>query len=216
MKIVFISDTHNSHEQLEIPACDLLIHGGDWSRHGVDTETNAFFDWFSQQPAREKILVAGNHDRFAEQEPEIMVELSKQHRVHWLLDSGLELCGLRFWGSPFTPRHHDWAFQEERGAAIQAHWDKFPEGLDILVTHGPPFGILDYTIKHINVGCEALLEAVQARPPKIHLFGHVHEDYGETRWAGMETRFINGSSFLSTKVRKPITEAVRPPLVLEL
>jgi len=61
VKLVLISDTHNAHEGLAIPPCDLLVHGGDWSKHGTREETEAFFHWFGAQPARARRLTSGGH-----------------------------------------------------------------------------------------------------------------------------------------------------------
>lgn len=57
-------------------------------------------------------------------------------------------------------------------------WDSIPADTDILVTHGPPFGVLDRTIQNCNAGCHYLLQKVMEIKPKYHLFGHIHEAYG--------------------------------------
>jgi Icc-related predicted phosphoesterase len=87
----------------------------------------------------------------------------------------------------------DYAFNRQRGAEIKAYWDKIPADVDVLITHGPPYGILDKTLFQMHVGCEELRNAVQERiQPKIHAFGHIHEAYGQVKEGN--TLFINASA----------------------
>jgi Icc-related predicted phosphoesterase len=214
--LVLISDTHNGHGGLEIPPCDVLVHAGDWSRHGTLEEAIPFFSWFGAQPAKVRLLTAGNHDFIAAQRPEVMRALAAQHGITWLIDEGVEVLGLRVWGSPYSPRHGEWAFQAERGAEIRSRWELIPDGLDLLITHTPPHGVLDLTVRDAHVGCEELLAAVRARPPQLHVFGHVHEAHGELQLEGQATRFVNASSFVSTSVRRALSLEVRPPCTARL
>lgn len=217
MKVVLLSDTHNNHDKLDLPACDVLIHSGDWSRHGTPEETTAFIDWFGRQQARVRVLTPGNHDLFAEREPQVMAAMARERGVLWLLDEGADVLGLRVWASPFTPVHGSWAFQEERGAQLGARWQRIPQNLDVLITHGPPHGVCDRIARDgSHVGCESLLEVVRARPPRFHVFGHVHEGRGEGKLEGIPTRFLNVSSFMSLRVRNPTSEDMHPPVVLDL
>lgn len=189
--VVALSDTHMRHRELVVPPCELLVHAGDFSRRGTSAETREFIAWMASQPAREKVLVAGNHDRFAELEPERLRELTVRSGIRYLFDEEVTLLGLRIWGSPVTPAFRSMAFNRERGAAIRRHWDAIPAGLDLLVTHGPPQGIGDRAFFGAHVGCEALMDAVRQRPPRAHVFGHIHEAAGEYRDAGLSTRFLN-------------------------
>ena len=95
--------------------------------------------------------------------------------AHYLCDESLTLDGVKFYGSPWQPRFFDWAFNKDRGAPLKAIWDKIPLDTDVLITHGPPHGILDLTFDKIKAGCEELLLAVQRIKPKVHVFGHIHE-----------------------------------------
>ena len=96
------------------------------------------------------------------------------------------------WGSPWQPWFYDWAFNLQRGPEIRAKWDRIPAGVDVLVTHGPPAGILDRVVDGRSVGCADLLDAVRRVRPLLHVFGHIHEAYGEVERDG--TRFVNAST----------------------
>lgn len=190
MRLVLISDTHGQHEDVAVPAGDMLLHAGDFSRMGTVPEVVNFMTWFGSQPHPHKIMIAGNHDFLAEKEPEQFRKLVPED-VIYLEDAGATVGGLTLWGSPMTPWFFDWAFNRERGEEIRSHWNKIPASTDILLTHGPPHGILDRTIRDDQVGCEELRHWVEKHPPKVHVFGHIHEARGdETHGA---TRFVNAS-----------------------
>jgi Icc-related predicted phosphoesterase len=190
MKIVCISDTHGLHRQVGVPEGDMLLHAGDVSKRGKEHEIKEFNDWLGELPHQHKVIIAGNHDFFFEQEPKLAESLITN--AIYLNDSVLEINGLKIWGSPISPWYHDWAFNRKRGADIKKHWDLIPEGIDILITHGPPFGILDYTVTGHTVGCEELTKAIERVKPKIHLFGHIHEGYGQVQTE--HTLYINASN----------------------
>jgi Icc-related predicted phosphoesterase len=93
----------------------------------------------------------------------------------------VEIQGLTIYGSPWTPSffRHNWVFNADRGSEIRAHWQKIPANLDILVTHGPPFGIVDEVIRNYeHVGCHDLREAILDKKPRVHISGHIHHGYG--------------------------------------
>ena len=191
MKILFISDTHGKHHKLSVPEADLLIHAGDLSSRGTQEELRSFLDWFSALPHRHKVFVGGNHDFLLERQPGVFLEMVPANCIY-LFNSSTEIEGIRIWGSPLTPWFFDWAFNRRRGGDIRRYWDRIPAGTDILVTHGPPAGILGKTARGDRAGCEDLLAVVQQIRPKIHVFGHIHEAYGQLRQDG--THFINASN----------------------
>lgn len=192
MKFVFISDTHSLHEQVALPEGDVLVHAGDFSMRGSLPEVSAFLDWFEGQPHRHKVLVAGNHDFLAEREPGVFRALLPES-VIYLENNGIEIEGLRLWGSPITPWFFDWAFNRHRGADIRPYWEAIPHGTDVLITHGPPYGILDEVLRDPRpVGCRDLLRRIEKIRPKVHVFGHIHEGYGQLEHDG--TLFINAAS----------------------
>ena len=160
-----------------------MLHAGDFTRRGTEAEVRAFGEFLARLPHREKVVVAGNHDFLFESEPERARELLGD--VIYLQDSGVRVAGLEVWGSPWQPWFHDWAFNLPRGAALGEKWALVPEGLDVLVTHGPPFGVLDRVWDGRRVGCEELARALERIRPRLHLFGHIHEAYGTRRENGV-------------------------------
>lgn len=212
MKVALISDTHSMHVHLQIPECDLLIHAGDFSGRGTLQDLVNFLAWFSGQPAHHRVFIAGNHDVFCEEHSAEAKRLIATYgdSVRYLCDGETTIDGLRVWGSPVTPRFFDWAFNRDRGEAIRCHWDMIPDGIDVLVTHGPPMGLGDRNRDGEHVGCQDLLDRVLTVAPALHAFGHIHEGRGEYRVDGLETRFINASSLDSTY------RHMRGPVVVDL
>lgn len=176
MRIVCLSDTHALHEAVQVPEGDVLVHAGDFSRRGREKEIAAFSDWFRGHGHRHKVVVAGNHDFLCEQDPERARELLGD--VTYLDTEGAEVGGLKFWGSPWQPWFHDWAFNLARGEALARHWALAPGGVDVLVTHTPPMGCLDMTVYGEHVGCADLEAELGRIRPGLHVFGHIHEAAG--------------------------------------
>ena len=190
MRLVVIGDTHGQHDALDVPDGDILIHTGDFCSVGALFEVRKFGRFLARLPHAHKIVIAGNHDFPFEETPDEARDLLGD--VHYLFDSGVELEGLRIWGSPWQPEFLDWAFNLPRGDALRQVWARIPESTDLLITHGPPHGILDATVRGEPVGCEQLLERVLAVRPRLHLFGHIHEARGAARLDGI--RFANVSN----------------------
>jgi 3',5'-cyclic AMP phosphodiesterase CpdA len=182
VRLVLVSDTHLRHP--ELPQGDVLVHAGDLTQGGRRDELKRAIAWLKAQPHPHKVAIAGNHDFGLEREPELARLFEPE--VHYLRDEACTVAGLRFWGAPWTPRFHDWAFNVDRGAPLRAIWERIPPGLDVLVTHGPPHGILDRTWSGLHVGCEELRRAVETKRPRLHVFGHIHEAYGAQRLGGTE------------------------------
>ena len=192
MKFVTISDTHGQHEFLSLPQGDVIIHAGDISNIGREREVIDFLSWFKDLDYKYKIFITGNHDFFFEKEsPEKIKQLIPEN-VIYLNDSSVTIEGIKVWGSPITPWFYNWAFNRERGPEIATHWDLIPFDTDILITHGPVFGIHDKTIYNKCVGCNDLLLRINEIQPKIHICGHIHEGYGIENTNG--TTFINAST----------------------
>ena len=192
MKIVCVSDTHLVHEKtrLGIPDGDLLIHAGDGTFKGTSKEIVTFNGWLASLPHRRKVLIAGNHDWLFEKRPEAARALLSPS-ITYLRDERVELDGLRLYGSPWQPEFAEWAFNLPRGPKLAEKWARIPEGIDILITHGPPRDILDRTSDGRNEGCDDLLKAVYRVKPRFHVFGHIHESYGTV--TKHDTTFVNAS-----------------------
>lgn len=191
MQFVLISDTHAQHRALTLPMGDVIIHAGDISRRGEESEIVDFLNWFTCLDFQHKIFIAGNHDFYFERNSEDRIKEIIPENITYLCDSGTTINKLKIWGSPITPWFYNWAFNRRRGEQIKHHWDLIPADTDILITHGPVFGKLDRTMVGHKAGCEELLEKVQKVNPKIHICGHIHEAYGQISDA--ETHYVNAS-----------------------
>lgn len=179
MRLVCISDTHGLHEQVRLPAGEVLLHAGDLSDWGRLDEVADFLSWFSQVGHfRHRVFIAGNHDFAFERSPRLAENLIPRN-VIYLNDSGIVLDGLKVWGSPITPSFCSMAFNRD-DTAIQANWNLIPDDVDVLVTHGPPLGIMDRVLpSDLPVGCPLLAQAIARCQPRVHVFGHIHEGYGQ-------------------------------------
>ena len=142
MRLVLISDTHGLHDRVpKLPQGDILVHAGDFMNAGYDLrEVVSFNRWLGEQPFAHRIVCGGNHDRLFENSPELARPLLSNGI--YLEDSGTTIAGFSFWGSPYTPAFLYWAFMYPRCEEANVHWDRIPDALDVLVTHGPPYGIL--------------------------------------------------------------------------
>lgn len=205
MKFVIISDTHGLHQELELPKGDVIIHGGDITDHGTKEEVVGFLDWFEKLDYQYKIFIGGNHDIYLDENPVDLLELIPENVVY-LNNRGIEINNLKIWGSPTCPDLIGWAFGKHRREMID-HWKYMPKEIDILITHTPPYGILDKSGLKRSLGCEYLMEKVKEIKPQYHIFGHIHASYGLTKID--KTTFINASNLDSYK------GLINPPVVFE-
>ncbi len=187
MRVVCLSDTHGNVD-LEVPEGDLLIHTGDHSKRGSPQELEQAARWLRSLPHPHKVILAGNHDFALQISEDETRELFSP--MTYLQDQEVTIEGLRIYGSPWTPTFGGvWAFQSSDLASV---WEKIPDGIDILLTHGPPARILDRTFARERAGCPMLAERVASVRPKLHVFGHIHEAFGVERQG--ETLFVNASN----------------------
>lgn len=178
MRIVAVADTHTFEKDLgRLPDGDVFIHAGGLCRGGRLEELRPVAEWIRGQQHRHKVVIAGNHDWCFAREPEAAREPLGEG-VEYLQDAEIELGGVRFWGSPWQPEYMGWAFNLPRGPALAARWALIPDGIDVLITHGPPAGIGDWLGEGGRSGCADLLAAVRRGRPLLHLFGHIHQDGG--------------------------------------
>jgi len=193
-KIVFISDTHEQHEKVKVPPCDILVHAGDLTYRGKEEKVDQALRWLNKQDAKHVVVIAGNHDWLFQTEPEVAKELLA--------------------ASPWTPAFCNWAFNADP-ADIFKHWDLIPSGLDVLVTHGPPKGILDRAAPQLvpptpELGCYDLKIAVIQTKPKIHVFGHIHGG------ANLQQRlYKDGTEFINASVVDEAYKVVRNPVEID-
>lgn len=215
MKIIAISDTHMSHP--ELPKGDILIHAGDFSYRGTLPECNDFFTWIDniKKNYRYVIFCSGNHDFLPQTDPGLFKSLIPEGVVY-LQDELIEIEGLKIYGTPWTPKFFNWAFMKERGTEINKVWDKIPEGIDILISHGPCQGILDNVPKNFletefeNVGCRDLRNQVLNRiKPKLMISGHIHYDGGKSR-------SIENTDFYNCSVMSESYTLVNSPTIIEI
>jgi len=207
VRLVAVSDTHGHLPAHAVPDGDVLIHAGDLTRMGTLEQIAAAGAWLRSLPHRDKIVIAGNHDFAFEREPAAALAAFGEGFTY-LLDAGVTIAGVRFWGSPWQPQFFDWAFNLDRGAPLAEKWALVPGDTDVLITHGPPQGILDRTAGGDAAGCADLLARVAAVRPRAHVFGHIHEAAGVVERDG--TTFVN-ASICDLRYRP-----VNPPRVLDL
>ncbi len=190
MRIVCISDTHEQHEEIILPKGDMIIHAGDCTGLGTQMALRRFLDWYANLDFEYKILIAGNHDFLFERDPELARKCIPDN-VIYLEESGTEIEGIKIWGTPVTLDFHNWAFNYKAGSDIQERFDKMPSDIDILVSHGPPKGILDLNVYGQHCGSIELLKRLMVTKPKYVVMGHIHESYGQRKVDG--TNYINAS-----------------------
>lgn len=208
MKIVAISDSHNQKPKL--PDGDLLIHSGDLTMLGSKKEVKAAIQWLGDL-AKNKyehgvILVPGNHDFYFEPDAPGLPKFKRGYEIErnavqareWcekygvdlLMNASMEVEGIKIYGSPVQPWFHDWAFNSHRDV-IGQFWANIPLATQLLITHGPPFGIGDLC-RQGHVGCAALMERIKLMADlKLHIFGHIHEGAG-IHWFNNKM-FVNAS-----------------------
>jgi Icc-related predicted phosphoesterase len=207
MRIVLVSDTHCVAHPTELPEGDMLVHAGDLCLRGNMEELDKATAWLMslRKQFKQILVIAGNHDWPLVRDPDIGQRMMRDRGLTYLQDAGVTIEGIKFWGSPWTPTFFNWAFMQPRGGAIAGKWSLIPEDTDVLITHGPPYGILDPGIQADHVGCESLMTQLTYRiHPKLHVFGHLHDGYGQTQEMG--TLFTNAS--LLDDSYRPVHEPV--------
>lgn len=204
MKTFLISDSHGFHNQIVIPPdIDCIIHSGDstnyWELYKNQLEADSFIDWFSKLDIKYKVMCGGNHDHY----------LMKKYNIDKIKDLGIiynehgyeEVNGRLFFLSNYTPTFGDWFFMKDR-QKLSRYWEELIEGIDVLITHGPPRSIMDLSYDRMGklefCGDGALYKKILKINPKIHTFGHLHSNsdiinYGSRTIANVDTIFYNSS-----------------------
>lgn len=154
VRVVLLSDTHEYHRDVTVPDGDLLIHAGDITQHSFSSKAvQDFDDWLSHLPHRYKVVTPGNHDyAFADQAWQRLITSAVL-----LINDGVEIMGLKMWGTPVTPVGYG-NFGGATAADRRAQFGRIPEDTDLLISHGPPYGILDRNLGSTShEGCRELL-----------------------------------------------------------
>lgn len=180
MRILHLSDTHGCHNRLkELPEADVVVHSGDFTMTGKEQEAIDFLNWFCELPHPHKIFICGNHD-------DCLYGANIEglgSNVHYLCNSGVEIDGVKFYGVPMFMGDCVTDRQSKNIA-------KIPTDTDVLITHSPAYGILDFD-DNIKYGDEQILAKVIEIHPRLHLFGHVHAQHGILTGHGIT--FSNGA-----------------------
>ncbi len=209
-KLVICSDTHELHSHLSWPEGDILVHAGDFTMIGRPDKIEEFGNWLRDSAFSAIVIIAGNHDILFQKKPEKAKKLlSKHDKIHYLEDTGCRIDGISFYGTPWQPEFGDeWAFTLNEEAELRKKWQNIPTNVQILISHGPPAGILDFTVDGKHAGSTSLLaEIIQRIKPQLHIFGHIHEGHGIC--STTETTFVNAS------ICNPNYVPIHSPLVLE-
>ena len=227
MKITFISDTHTYmydrfYQELILPEGDVLCFSGDIMSSGhIEQELIHFLEWLSKQPFKRKIFIAGNHDRLLENQPLIANEIISEfepHGIIYLNNSSYVYEGIKFYGTPYQPYFCGWAFNISDFEKLVSIYQMIPDDTDVLLTHCPPYGILDksHRTSYSNPTGESHLGSMELKEvlaekyhrngiPRVIAFGHIHGDGGKKIQIG-NTFYINAS--LCDEDYEPVNDIV--------
>ena len=212
MRIVCISDLHG--HKITPPDGDLLIIAGDLTSVGRPTQVEDMGLWLAEHADRYVhgvVYVAGNHDWLYETNRNRAVALmnpKKNEKIRYLQQQSCVIEGIKFYGFPCTPSFCNWAFNKDQWD-MEVICSKIPTDTDVVISHGPPYGIMDLVPRGELVGCNSLRLALFDRVmPKLHVFGHIHCGHGMQDIEGI--KFVNAS--ICTEAYEPINE----PIVVEI
>jgi len=160
--IFSFSDTHGHHRDLKVPeGADIIICAGDAVEDDLKGwEYDDFIEWFSSFPAKWKLFVPGNHELSFERGRADDITRKMAASGITVLQDAVEDCDGVIVGSVSANAH--------------VADEDIPDDLDILVTHYPPYGVLDE-----ERGSLEILTFVLRSQPKYHLFGHIHATSGQ-------------------------------------
>lgn len=226
MRIIAISDTHEQHNWLHkclhdpafIREVDMIICAGDTANNRSPALNHNpqldFIQWYSELPFKYKIYVPGNHNT---SENRILKSVYEDLGIIRLIHESVTIENINIFGSPYTPTFGvDWAYNVNRNK-LDNYWREIPDNTDILVTHGPPKGILDLTGRDHNnteqVGCKSLLNHVFRVKPQYHIFGHIHD---EKDIFNNGYRDINGTRFINASIVDLDYNPINLPIIFEI
>lgn len=212
MKIVCISDTHQHHKKLKMPAdADMIIHAGDFTYHGEYDEVNKFIHWYSEQEAKHKLLVCGNHEVQISKGPgpELLKRMCENAGIQLLHNSHTIVEGFTIFGSPYSNNFgNGWAYMGDE-TDLGRIYDTILPDTDILITHGPAYEQLDWCPGG-HVGSTALAHKLtELTNLKLHVTGHIHESRG--------TLIKDGKLTVNAAICGiPYTDVIYNPITVEI
>ncbi|CAF1490027.1 unnamed protein product [Rotaria sordida] len=222
ISVVIVSDTHKNHEKINIPDGDIFLHCGDFTNRGdwlnltndqIPQSVIDFNQWLGRLTHKHKIVICGNHEIGFEKFSKEEIQSKLLSNSIYLKDDLIQVEGITIYGS-------SWHFNER----CRAKWSSIPSDIDILMTHMPPKFILDLAFQPRKVastepcsicnntvhgsyghwGSKSLIKEIRQRiKPRIHCFGHVHDDNGY-KYDQHEngTLFINAAANLTRQCFK--------------
>lgn len=197
MKILHLSDTHGCHRRMShLPEANIIVHSGDLAMNGSEQEAIDFLNWFCDLPYAHKVFICGNHD-------ECLYGANingLDSNVHYLCNSEVVIAGIKFYGIPMFMRDCVTDCQKQ-------NYSNIPVDTDVLITHCPPYGILDFD-DDFHYGSKDLLQQTERITPRLHLFGHIHKQHGTITHNG--TKFYNGA------IMNVDYTSFNPPILIEL
>jgi Icc-related predicted phosphoesterase len=213
MKIVALSDTHGFHNRIDVPKGDVLIYAGDFGADRIE-RFNQMAKWFKRQPHPIKLYVPGNHDTLVERDWDESQKQLSSVGVDTLLNTGMYIDGIHFWGYPYIPPIGGmWAF--ERDPDFRRYTvNKIPSDVDVLISHGPVYMKLDMSSTGHRCGCTILEKKVEEVKPKVFICGHIHESYGSLEYSDTEYYNVSMTDIIFNKYTYDPEK--RQPLELEI
>ena len=230
IKIAAISDMHGMLEGLDPHGCEICIIAGDFSEQTGfgrvamkaqrDWIHDEFFEWTGRFPDTTFIVVAGNHDLCLD--PAMTSRYSGENwKIEWpsnvkyLCDSGVEVYGLKFYGTPWVPIiNYMWAFEVEH-EKLKTVFSAIPENIDVLVTHSPPrlpgyLGdvSLEFGADSDKFGSSELADAIFEKKPRRVFCGHIH--------SGSHNPFMFGDTVVQnvSRVNESYEVAYEPAVIV--
>ena len=213
MKLVVLSDTHNSAWEVNVPEGDILIFAGDFSFMGKANEIYDFIGWLKDQPHKHKLWIPGNHELGLEDFLYNIEVIDNETDATCIHNKEYEIEDIKFFGSAMTPTFMNWAFMYNKEQA-KRYWENAPDKVDILITHGPPYGYLDTNKEGEMLGCKYLLKYIEKVQPKVHVWGHIHEAYGSHIKQWEDTGNI--THMFNTSVMDRDYSVTNPPVVIDI
>lgn len=210
MKIVCLSDTHGLLPELDLDRIDLVLHAGDYTLHNkhdiqgqLDYFENQFCPWVRRIASQTQFYyINGNHEVFAEK-LNINTDYNDVTQKHCIDNSSVFLCdyNIKIYGNPYTPTFYNWAFNlPDMPDGLGKKFKYIPDSIDILVSHGPPHGVMDYVpgrlvldrntgevveIPACNAGSHELAKAITRVKPRLVVCGHLHSNFGVVKKEGV-------------------------------